>query len=240
MEDKPNFTDFKTVADEYFRENKLEKAIENYTLALEENKENEKNNFKLYMNRCLTYFNLNKFDEALDDAIKATRLNNESSKAWSRVGSCLMSLKKYKQAEKAFEKACELESTNEFYKNLLDNSREMIKKNKNVEYDSDTEDEDKVEDKKETTNIQQLTEKLEELKKSNNLPNLLNSDMVSDGLVDGLFNSMLSNNKLMDKLTDKEFQNKVVTYQKNPFAIFGDKEMMELMNDIITKTKFDQ
>jgi len=238
MEDKPNFTDYKIVADQYFRDNKFEEAIKNYTLALEENKENEENNFKLYMNRCLTYFNLNKFDEALDDAIKATRLNNESSKAWSRVGSCLMSLKKYKQAEKAFEKACELESTNEFYKNLLDNSREMMKKTNNVEYDSDTEDED--DDKVETTNIQQLTEKLEELKKSNNLPNLLNSDMVSDGLVDGLFNSMLSNDKLMNKLTDKEFQDKVVTYQKNPFAIFGDKEMMELMNDIISKTKFDQ
>ncbi len=242
MEDKPNFTDYKTVADQYFRDNKFEEAIRNYTLALEENKDNEENNFKLYMNRCLTYFNLNNFDEALDDAIKATRLNNESSKAWSRVGSCLMSLKKYKQAETAFGKACELESTNEFYKNLLENSREMMKKTNIVEYDSDTEDEDAYygSNKLENINIQQLTEKLEELKNSNNLPDILNNNMVSDGLVDGLFNSMLSNDKLMNKLSDKEFQDKVVTYQKNPFAIFGDKEMMELMNDIITKTKFDQ
>ena len=51
---------------------------------------------------------------------------------------------------------------------------------------------------------------------------------------------MLSNDKLMNKLSDKQFQDKVVDYQKNPFAIFNDKEMMDLMNDIISKTKFGQ
>lgn len=236
MEDKSNFENYKSTADEYFRNNKFEDAIKNYTLAIETDVESD--NYKVYMNRCLSYFKLDKFDEALDDAIKATRLNNESSKAWSRVGSCLVALDKYNQAVKAFEKACELEPTNEFYKNLLENAKDK-KNQENV--DTDTEDEDDVNVSSKNIDKDELKEKIEELKKSNNLPDLLtDKNGIPNSLVDGLFDSMLSNDKLMNKLSDKDFQDKVVDYQKNPFAIFKDKEMMDLMNDIITKTKFGQ
>ena len=236
MEDKLAFDNYKLIADQYFRDNKLEEAIHNYTLAIESNVESD-NNYKIYMNRCLSYFKLERFDEALDDAIKATRLNNESSKAWSRVGSCLVALHRYKQAVKAFEKSCELEPTNDFYKNLLENAKD---KDIHESDDTDTEEEDEEESEK-NMDKDDLKQKIEDLKKSNNFPDLLkDKNGITDGLVDGLFNSMLSNDKLMNKLSDKNFQDKVVDYQKNPFAIFNDKEMMDLMNDIISKTKFDQ
>jgi surfactin synthase thioesterase subunit len=58
--------------------------------------------------------------------------------------------------------------------------------------------------------------------------------------VNGIFNSMLNNKNLINKLNQKDFQSKVVDYQKNPLDVFNDKEMMDLMNDIINNTKFDQ
>ena len=51
---------------------------------------------------------------------------------------------------------------------------------------------------------------------------------------------MLNNKNLINKLNQKDFQSKVVDYQKNPLDVFNDKEMMDLMNDIINNTKFDQ
>jgi surfactin synthase thioesterase subunit len=77
------------------------------------------------------------------------------------------------------------------------------------------------------------TEGLADLLKDNNLN-------MPTNFVNGIFSSILNNKTLIDKLSKKEFQNKVIGYQKNPLGVFNDKEMMNLMNDVINKTKFDQ
>jgi tetratricopeptide (TPR) repeat protein len=255
MELNKNISDeinHKETADKYFNQNNYEEAINYYTTAL-----NNDDKFKIYMNRCLAYYKLSKFDLALEDAIKATKLDTTSGKAWSRVGSCLLSLKKYYSSLSAFEKAKELEPENELYKNLYEHVYDTIKNNKILEeYDEETEDEDdKTENNtnnrntkksidKEITNddILNLTNKLKNLKSTDGLADLLkNNDLnMPSNFVNGIFNSMLNNENLINKLNRKDFQSKVVDYQQNPLAIFNDKEMMDLMNDIINKTKFDQ
>jgi tetratricopeptide (TPR) repeat protein len=264
----------KETADKYFNENNYDEAINHYTIALNHTTtlnhtlDNNDSKFKIYMNRCLAYYKVSKFDSALEDAIKATKLNTSSGKAWSRVGSCLLSLKKYYPSLSAFEKAKELEPENELYKNLYENVYDTIKTNKILEeYDEDTEDEDTededTEDVKNTINnttknttnnttkegnditdndILNLTNKLKNLKTTEGLANLLKDNDLNmpSNFVNGIFNSMLNNKNLINKLNQKDFQSKVVDYQKNPLDVFNDKEMMDLMNDIINNTKFDQ
>jgi tetratricopeptide (TPR) repeat protein len=247
----------KEAADKCFNENNYEEAIDYYTNAL--NSLDNDTKFKIYMNRCLSYYKLSKFDLALEDAIKATKLDTSSGKAWSRVGSCLLSLKKYYPSLSAFEKAKDLEPENELYKNLYENAYDTIKANKILEeYDEETEDEDnnnskdtkkqviidnKINDKDITSDdILNLTNKLKNLKTTDGLADLLKDNDLNmpSNFVNGIFNSMLNNETLINKLNQKEFQSKVVGYQKNPLAVFNDTEMMDLMNDIINKTKFDQ
>jgi tetratricopeptide (TPR) repeat protein len=99
INEKEDSLNLKEIGDKYFNENNYEEAINNYTLQLDnslaDNKLNNDNKFKIYMNRCLAYYKLSKFELGLEDAIKATKINTNSGKAWSRVGSCLLSLKKY-------------------------------------------------------------------------------------------------------------------------------------------------
>jgi tetratricopeptide (TPR) repeat protein len=268
-----NEINYKETADKYFNQNNYEEAINYYTTAL-----NNDDKFKIYMNRCLAYYKLSKFDLALEDAIKATKLDTTSGKAWSRVGSCLLSLKKYYPSLSAFEKAKELEPENELYKNLYENVYDTIKTNKILEeYEEDTEDEDNTNNKNNTKiindeertdeeitdeeitdeTIDKLTNKLKNLKSTDGLENLLkdndlnipadfvnllkNNDLnIPSNFVNNVVDSMRNNKNLKNKLNQKDFRNKVVDYQKNPLAVFNDAEMMDLMNDIINKIKFDQ
>jgi surfactin synthase thioesterase subunit len=44
---------------------------------------------------------------------------------------------------------------------------------------------------------------------------------------------MLSNEVLINKISDENFQNKILSYQSNPFEILKDKETMSLMFSIL-------
>lgn len=166
--------------------------------------------YKIYLNRCLCYFKLGNYEAALDDAVNATKLNKNNAKSWSRVGSCLLALDKKEDAKKAFLKAAKLEPSNNDYKKMASSISND---------DSDTEDEDKVD----INNLEKI-----------NIGNLLKSD-----LVNSIFSNMISNENLMNKLNDTNFQNKLLKYQKNPFAALKDKEMINLMDDVIGKLKIN-
>ena len=268
LNQKDKIDNLKELADTYFNENKYEESINHYTTLLnnldnQNNQNDEDIKFKIYMNRCLAYYKLTNFELALEDAIKATKLNTNSGKAWSRVGSCLLELKKYYLSLSAFEKAKNLDPENELYKDLYENAYDTMKENKiSEEYNEDTEEEkeekedntekedndntekEEKEDntEKEDNDILNLTNKLKNLKNTEGLSDLLKDNNLNmpSNFVNGIFNSMLNNKNLINKLSQKDFQNKIVDYQKNPLAVFNDSEMMNLMNDIINKTKFDQ
>ena len=259
MEENNIWKEYKDKADQYFNDNNFSEAINNYTLGLQNENEIDDNKFKIYMNRCLAYYKISEFELALDDAIDATKINTNSGKAWSRVGSCLLSLKKYYPCLSAFEKAIELEEDNDFYKKLYENACNILKENNlliNNAEDEDTEDEedkntedeeDKNTEKHENTgdktidiDIMNLTNKLKNLKNTEGLAEILkDNDLNMPGdFVSEIFKSMLNNETLMNKLSQKEFQEKIIDYQKNPFAVFNDKEMMDLMNNIINTSKY--
>jgi tetratricopeptide (TPR) repeat protein len=217
----------KNTADNLFNDNKFEEAIENYTLALDFDSDDK---YKIYLNRCLSFYKLKKYNEALSDAIKASRLKPDNAKAWGRLGSCLSVLGKKSQAICAFKKAYELEPSNENYK----------KESEKESDDSDTEDEDSSNQTFPTEEIFSLTKKLESMnfktipnfRPENSIPTVVDT-MLNNKMVDNMLNNMLSNEDLIKKMSDQNFQNKILSYQNNPFEAFKDKEMMSLMGTIL-------
>ena len=113
-----SFNSLKKLGDDNYQQTNYEEAVKYYTQAIETDDDNI---YLVHLNRCLTYIKMNKYNEALDDAIKSTILKQDNAKAWGRVGSCLLALKKNKQAILAFDKAYQLEPTNEEYKKLSNN-----------------------------------------------------------------------------------------------------------------------
>ena len=116
--------DIKTLGDQQFKENNFAQAIHYYTLGINSNLNLDR--YQLYMNRCLSYFKLDDFKSALSDALEATKLNINSAKAWSRIGSCFIELKTKFPAISAFEQACKLEPENELYTSLLNKAHNII------------------------------------------------------------------------------------------------------------------
>ena len=58
-----------------------------------------------------------------------------------------------------------------------------------------------------------------------------NSSM--ENLFSTMFDSVISNPKIMEKLTNPEFQNKVLMMQSNPLQALNDKEVMNVMSDMM-------
>jgi tetratricopeptide (TPR) repeat protein len=195
--------DQKLLGDELLNNNKFTEAIEQYTVALDNN--NDENKYKLYLNRCLANYKLEKYDDALSDAVLATKLNSDNAKAWGRVGSCLLVLNRNKEAQIAFQTAFDLDKTNESYRML----------SKNVD-DEDTEDE---------------MDNLEKTFNNINLNSILNNS--PENMISNIFSNIISNESLITKLSEPEFQKTLVSYEKNPLNALKDKELMILMNDLL-------
>jgi tetratricopeptide (TPR) repeat protein len=218
--------EYKEKGDALFINNKLNKALENYTKAL-----TFENNYKVYLNRCLTHYELKNYKDALSDAINATRLEPTYAKAWGRVGSCLLMLNKKEQATIAFKKAYELDPTNEKFKELSVyvspfNIKDEITLGKKQRFFLN-ETEDDTEDETEDELIDTFKNELDSINKY--LPK-----------INTIFSSLLSNKELINKLSQTDFQSKMLSYQnKNPMEILQDKEMIQLvrniMNNVIKK-----
>ncbi len=54
-----------------------------------------------------------------------------------------------------------------------------------------------------------------------------------ENLFSTMFDSVISNPKIMEKLTDPEFQGKVLSLQSNPFEALKDKEVMDIMAEMM-------
>jgi tetratricopeptide (TPR) repeat protein len=224
----------KNTGDKFFHEQNYEEANKYYTKALDVESEDK---YKIYLNRCLSFYKQKKYDEALSDAIKATRLNPDNAKSWGRLGSCLNVLGRKQQAVCAFKKAYELEPTNENYKKEAE-AEEKSKKEKESELNnSDTEDEDSEnndnDDNEDDSTFQQEILSLTKNLKSMNFASMPNIDLLNNKTVDNMLNNMLSNKELINKLSDQSFQNRILSYQNNPFEALKDKEAMSLMCSIL-------
>ena len=58
-------------------------------------------------------------------------------------------------------------------------------------------------------------------------------DPTMENLFSTMFDSVISNPKIMEKLTNPEFQSKVLTMQSNPLEALKDKEVMNIMSEMM-------
>jgi stress-induced-phosphoprotein 1 len=58
-------------------------------------------------------------------------------------------------------------------------------------------------------------------------------DPSMENLFSTMFDSVISNPKIMEKLTNPEFQSKVLTMQSNPLEALKDKEVMNIMSEMM-------
>ena len=209
-----SFDELKIMGDNNFKNNDLDIAIMFYSKALLL-VENEKTHL-VYLNRCLTYFKLGQFQEALDDAIKASTLKPDNAKAWGRVGSCLLSLNRTEEAQVAFDRAHQLDPSNEEYLKLL-----------NIQKDEEVKE---VKEVKDENNMEEMMKKLKSMKENMKV-NM--SDLPIENLMGPLFNKFMNNQKLVSLATDSNFQNKILEYKSNPLEAMKDPKIMDLVSDVL-------
>ncbi|KAJ7371752.1 Hsp90 cochaperone [Desmophyllum pertusum] len=99
-------TQWKKWGNELHKESKYDLMAEYYTLALEFTPTSKSETVTAVLsNRCLALINLKKFNEALADAEKCTKIRPKWFRGHSRLGTCLLHLKRNKDALQAFCKA---------------------------------------------------------------------------------------------------------------------------------------
>ena len=209
--------DLKNMGNDLFKLNKFNEAIEKYTEALELTEDTEdvdKNKSILHSNISATYCKLEDYGKALDHAAIATKLNNNWFKAWYRLSFVLHKLEKFEQAKKSIDKTIELCKENGIVENYIKDLEKDIYKLSNK--DEDTEDEDDPEPK---INI------------DNNLPNVNSLTDVNNFMP--IMDNILNNSKIKEKLDDKDFQQKIMENQNNPFAMLSDPDMKEIMKEMM-------
>ena len=69
----------------------------------------------------------------------------------------------------------------------------------------------------------------------NFIPNI--DSMLNNKMVNNMFDKMLSNEELLKKISEQSFQNKMLSYQSNPFEVLKDKEIMTLMTSFFSENK---
>lgn len=206
-----SFDNLKVTGDNHFKNNEYNLAITYYSQALEL-EDNEKT-YLIYLNRCLSYFKSGKFNEALEDAIKASGLKPDNAKTWGRVGSCLLALNRNEEAYVAFDRALQLDPSNEDYKNLAKKINTLSSDVTPVSQDD---------------NMEEMLTKLKKMKMGMNVNNL-----PIESLMGPLFNKMMSNQKLMSLASDTDFKNQMLEYQNNPLEALKNPKIMDLVGDVL-------
>ena len=107
-------------ANNLFRSNKFNEAIDLYTKAIEENS----NQVKYYSNRCAAYLCAGNGKKALSDAETCVKKKPKWSKSWSRKGAALFLMGNYIDAIVAYKQGLALEPDSVTLKLGLSESRE--------------------------------------------------------------------------------------------------------------------
>ena len=171
--------------------------------------------YKVYLNRCLAFLKLQKYEEALEDATQSCLLKQDNAKSWGRVGSCLLALDRIEEAKTAFDRAYQLEPSNEEYGKLAGG------KNKTES--------SKLEDEVEN----ELINKLKNLKELDNLNTNFIENLPLDGMMGDMIQKMMKNENLIKLASDNDFHNKLKQYKNNPFEAMKNPVFLDLMNDFM-------
>jgi len=102
-------------ANKLVQEGKYNMAVRIYTNLLKNNNDD----YILLSNRSVAFIKSRKYQLALKDCVKTTQLKPDWAKGWGRLGAALYRLNKMEEATTAYNKAMELEPTNNIYMNML-------------------------------------------------------------------------------------------------------------------------
>ncbi|KAL4702772.1 hypothetical protein ACJJTC_002312 [Scirpophaga incertulas] len=114
----------KNTANDYFKKQNYDTAIEYYTKAIEKNP----NNAVLHANRSIANLRLENFGYALNDASTAISLDRSYTKAYYRRAAAHMSLGKYKLALKDFEYVTKVRPNDQDAKVKYNECNKIVKK----------------------------------------------------------------------------------------------------------------
>lgn len=101
MDGKDKALAFKNKGNEFFKNKQYNKAIENYTQAINLNSMDA----TYYTNRAACYFYLKEYEKCIHDCNDALALDPKSTKAWIRKGRSLLYLGRNEEAQEALQKA---------------------------------------------------------------------------------------------------------------------------------------
>lgn len=224
-----NATDLKNEGNQLFKEKKFKEAVEKYMESLAYSNEDTEKSI-LHSNISATYCKLEDYGKALEHAAISTKKNSEWYKAWYRLSFVLFKLEKVEQAKKAIDRTLELckeepESNNSF-EFIYDLKKDIYRLDKKLNADgNETEDE---EDEK-------LDPKINLDDNNTGLPSSLPNGFPAGQMpnIMPMMDNMMKNDKIKSKLDSKEFQEKVMANQSNPFAMLNDPDMREIMGEMM-------
>ena len=135
LNDKINsIEEVKKKANQLFKDNKLDEAIEEYTKLLEFDPENKNFNSIILTNRALCYKKKDKLLEALKDVNQALRLNPLYTTGYVRRGHIYKEYKMYDDAVNDFQKAKELDPTYKDIDGLIKTASSLQTQSRNRDY----------------------------------------------------------------------------------------------------------
>lgn len=112
--------EFKNEGNRLMKDGKYNEALLRYNSAISFDPKNP----IYYCNRAAAYIRLNYNENAVTDCKTALLYKPTYSKAYGRLGIAYSNLKKYNEAQQAYEKAIELDPDNQDYRNNLEVARE--------------------------------------------------------------------------------------------------------------------
>ncbi|KAJ5078573.1 RNA polymerase ii-associated protein [Anaeramoeba ignava] len=121
--------ELKEIGNNFFRQNQYEKAIDNYTKAINANPRNE----IYYSNRAACLIKLKKFKEAENDCVKSLEINPKFLKSWLRKATANRYLKNYTQAIHDFQQVLLINSQHINKKKIEEEKIDIVKKSEEKE-----------------------------------------------------------------------------------------------------------
>lgn len=113
----------KSEGNELMKQEKFKEALEQYNKAIEI----DASNAVYYCNRAAAYSKISDFINSIEDCKNALKIDPSYGKAWGRLGLALLSNNQFEEAYEAYNKAIQLEPTNDGYKQNLKIVEEKLK-----------------------------------------------------------------------------------------------------------------
>lgn len=157
----------------------------------------------------LSYQKKKEFNNSIKYIISSIKIDPNNSKYWIILGELLDDIKKYEKSIIAYKRAVEL-NPNNIIDSIITRIQILEEINK-----TDSEDSDDDFDNNEVY-LNHIEKNTLEYK---------------------LFNNIKNNKHILEKLNNKHIQNKLLNKDKNPFELFNDNDILNLMKDLYKEFK---